>query len=289
MRYVIAIGGNALTSRSTLDKLAAQVAALYAHADEVVVTHGNGPQVGALAMHDKKSLAQLTKETEVEMGAEIRKSIVRAAKRKLKINPEIVLTHVIVDKRDREFRNPSKPIGRFYTEEHAKLLMQKGMAMKKLVGGYRRVVPSPRPKSILELHEIERALSSKGVVIAAGGGGIAVTKKGGKLVYMEAVIDKDRTSSLLAIRLRADRLIVLTNISGVFLDFHTKKQKLLKKVGVEELRKYAKLGHFERGSMLPKIQACVQFVRSTGNAAAIGSLEHPKEVIRLQNATVVVP
>ncbi len=286
MRYVIAIGGNALSSGRILRELSSQVVRLFLQGNEVIITHGNGPQVGKLAFHGNRNLALLTRETQVEIGSEIARSL-HAADKKVRIGAKIVMTHVLVDRRDKEFRNPSKPVGRFYTEREAKLLANKGFVMKHMLDGYRRVVPSPSPRKIMEINKIANLLARRKVVIAAGGGGIPVFKKGSRISHANAVIDKDSASALLAIKLNADRLIILTKVSGVFLNFETKRQKLLRKVSAAKLRKYAKQGYFEAGSMLPKVKSCIHFVEKTGNIAVIGNLANPKDVFALRKGTVV--
>lgn len=286
MRYVIAVGGNALTKSAVLGKFSAAVIALSRQGNEVVVTHGNGPQVGELALHKKRNLAQLTWETQGEIGSKIRSSIFSAAKGGA-IDVEIVRTHVLVDKNDREFKSPSKPIGPFYKHGDVERLKKQGFAMKCLYNGYRRVVPSPEPKSIVELERIRLLASNGGIVIAAGGGGIAMVKDGNRLRYADAVIDKDLTSALLAVRIRADRLFILTNVDGAFLNFETKKQKLLGRVSVSALQKLVRKGSFEPGSMLPKVQACIGFVKSTGKTAVIGNISKAANVFKLRGATVI--
>lgn len=227
MLYMIAIGGNAVSSRSTLRNVALGIVDLFQKGNEIIVTHGNGPQVGRLALRDKKSLALLTEETEREIGSEIVDAISKAAKGDKRVLAKIVLTHVLVDRNDREFRSPSKPIGRFYSESEAARMRKKGFVMKRMLKGYRRVVPSPRPKAIVEERLIRELPEFGIIVVAAGGGGIPVTKS---RRLENAVIDKDLASSLLAMRLKADELVILTNTAGVYLNFGTKHQTYLEKV-----------------------------------------------------------
>ncbi|MCL5239136.1 MAG: carbamate kinase [Candidatus Marsarchaeota archaeon] len=288
MLYVIAVGGNALDNRKVLYKLSYSIAGLKAAGHGIVVTHGNGPQVGRLAMHEKKSLALLTKETEASIGAMIKRSITRADKA-IGSRAKLIYTHVLVDKDDPEFDNPTKPIGEFCSQRRARKLARRGFVMKRLLKGYRRVVPSPEPRAVLELGEIRRALREGRVVIAAGGGGIAVTKSRPQLRYADAVIDKDLASSFLAIKLHADRFVILTNVDGIFLGFHTSKTKMLKKVTAGALMRYALTEHFEAGSMLPKATACVNFAAKKGKFAVVGNLAKADSVFRLRDATIVVP
>ena len=287
MRYVIAVGGNAIQSSKALNKLSASVVSLSVCGNEVVITHGNGPQVGELALREKKSLARLTEETQALVGSEIRSSIAHVDK-KAGEGSRIVRTHVLVSGDDEEFVNPTKPIGRFYGRAAAERLAGRGFVMKRLLKGYRRVVPSPKPRRIVEVREIEKLLKSGHIVIAAGGGGIAVTGAK-KLRYADAVIDKDLASSLLAVKIKADILLILTNVDGVIVGFHTRKARLLERVSVAELKRHAMSEHFEAGSMLPKVQACIDFVGKTGKRAVIGNLSKPEKVLGLKGATVVVP
>jgi len=290
MRYVIALGGNALTKAELLNSVSAKVVALARKGNEIIITHGNGPQVGKLAMHEKRSLALLTRETQEQIGAEVKKSLLAAAKRQGKVDVEVVFTHVFVDKNDKEFANPTKPIGSFYKEGKARSMMKKGFAIKHLLEGYRRVVPSPKPKAIEELARIEHMAEKRGsIIIAGGGGGIAIIKKAKGFEYANAVIDKDLTSALLAIKFKADRFLILTNVDGAYLNFETKKEKKLRRVKVKELQKYVKSGQFEAGSMLPKIRACIEFVKKTKMPAVIAHLEKADKAFELKGATVIVP
>ncbi len=290
MRYVIAVGGNALENPNSLNKLCACVLELFRHGSQIIVTHGNGPQVGALALHEKKRLALLTEETEVRIGGRLVRALHAAMKYKKEARISVVLTRVLVDANDPEFERPSKPIGRFYTKGEAALAERKrGIVMKHLLNGYRRVVPSPKPKKILELSRINRLLAEGNMVIAAGGGGIAVARRKGRLVSEDAVIDKDLASSLLATKVKADALFILTNVDGVFVNFKTRRAHMLKLTSPRELRSYANAGYFESGSMLPKVEACIGFVRKTGKTAVIGNLARPADVLGFKNSTVVRP
>jgi carbamate kinase len=290
MRYVVAIGGNALSSKRVLNQVSRHLASLFKEGNQIVITHGNGPQVGKLALHEKKKLAVLTSETQVEIGAEIRQSL-KSVPRDLRTSRiTVVPTKVVVESDDPEFRKPSKPIGKFYGEVEAeRLAKSRGFVMSRLLNGYRRLVPSPKPIEVEERDKIERLLDNHHIVIAAGGGGVAVTKDGGRLTYADAVIDKDLASALLAIKLKADKFFILTNVDGVFLNYETSRQRMLKTVRVSDLVSYEKQGQFEKGSMLPKVKACIEFVRATGRSAVIGDLEKADRVFKLEGATVVVP
>lgn len=284
MRYVIAVGGNALTDLKTLKNLSKAVFGLRKRGCEVVITHGNGPQVGELAALESKSLAVLTAQTQAEIGLELENAMACAS-----IKVATVLTRVFVDPTDREFKNPSKPIGPFLSKDAARRLSRKGFAVRKLFHGYRRVVPSPKPRSIMEAGLVQQLLKDGYVVIAAGGGGIAVTPKRGRLSYADAVIDKDRASSLLAATIGADRLFILTNVDGAFKGYGSRKQELIRRATVREMRKLVSSGEFEKGSMLPKVESCIEFVTKTSKPAAIGNLRNAAEVLALRRATVIAP
>ena len=285
MRYVIAVGGNALTDAGIPRSFSKAVLGLCRNGDEIVITHGNGRQVGELATMEKKNLAILTAQTQAEIGLEIENALADAARPKaMKI--ATILTRVQVDAKDPEFSDPTKPVGDFLTRAQADRLAGKGFVVKKLINGYRRVVPSPRPIKILEANLVQCLLKDKYIVIAAGGGGVAVIKKG-KLKYADAVIDKDFASSLLASSLKADRFVILTNVPGAYLGFGGRSRRLLRRATVSELSRYIKAGQFEKGSMLPKVQACIDFARKTGKAAAIGDLKNAKEVFGLKDATII--
>jgi carbamate kinase len=293
MRYVIALGGNAIKDRSSIRASARSIARLYKAGHGIVVTHGNGPQVGELAITQNESLAVLTAQTQAWIGVKIEQSISVAlaevgVKRGYSI-PQVVLTKVIVDSRDRAFSNPSKPIGRFYDWRHAKQLSKDGFTVKKLIGGYRRVVPSPIPREIIQKDLIEGLLDGGKIAIACGGGGMPMFRTANGLKFAEAVIDKDMASSLIAREIKADAFLILTNVDGVYLNFKSKNQRFLRQVRAKELKEYLNDGCFEDGSMAPKIRACIDFVEATGKAAGIGSISYPDDVIRDRKLTSVIP
>ncbi len=293
MRYVVALGGNAIEDKKSIEKAARAIARLYEDGNEIVVTHGNGPQVGELAITQKESLAILTAQTQAWIGMTIEISIARALKTLNKGNdysiPEVVLTKTIVDKDDTAFDNPTKPIGKFYTKAQSKDLTRRGFTMKKLINGYRRVVPSPEPREIGQKGVILDLLKSRHIVIACGGGGVPVIKTSGGLKFVEAVIDKDRASALLAEEIHADRFIILTNVDGIYLNFKKKNQKFVSRIDARKLKEYAGLGYFESGSMEPKATACIDFVESTRNAAGIGNINKPEQAISMKRLTLITP
>ena len=268
-----------MASRTSLYSVSREIARLSREGNSIVVTHGNGPQVGYLAMRERKSFAELTAQTEAWLGLEIEESIEAKGSK-----AAVVVTRVEVESHDAGFKHPTKPIGRFYPKEEAEALRKKGHRLVKLIHGYREVVASPRPVRVLGLDAVRELLSVDYVVIAGGGGGIAVSR--GSHQYLNAVIDKDLTSSLIARELGADRLIILTNIDGAYIGFTGKEKRKLGRVGTREMRRYLKAGEFEAGSMMPKVEACLEFVKRK-RIAAIGRLEDARDVFSLRRCTVI--
>ena len=203
-----------------------------------------------------------------------------------------MITQVLVDANDEAFKNPTKPIGAFYTEEEAlKIEKEKGYKFVSDAGrGYRRVVPSPIPKDIIEKRVIEKLVSNDVVVIAVGGGGIPVIKtdKLKLLEGIEAVIDKDLSSALLAREINADILLILTSIDKVYLNFNTPNQIGLDEITIEEAKKYILNKEFASGSMLPKIKACLNFVENSNNKAIITSLEQADKAFLSNVGTKII-
>ena len=284
MRYLFALGGNAF-SKENMSKVAKAISSLYKNGDDIVITHGNGPQVGELFLQQHRSLALLTGETEAELGLEIAESI---SSKLNGMDVPVILTRVLVEGNDKEFKSPSKPIGKFYKSRKEVEGLRKGLGIRKLIGGYRLVVPSPRPLEILNVDEIELNLLKNRIAIAGGGGGIAVIKSAKRERLAEAVLDKDYTSALIAEELDVDRFFILTDVDGAYLDFNNPKRKPIAKIKAKKLEKLVGEGHFEKGSMLPKVKACIDFVENTGKMAAIGNISKVSEVVKLKS-TVIVP
>ncbi len=284
MRYLVAIGGNAITSERSLAPVAGEIGRLSRQGNAIVLTHGNGPQVGKLLEEEKGNLAILTAQTEAEVGLEMQRSLERRGR---VARSTIIITRVEVSPSDPEFRRPTKPIGGFLSAGQAGRARRQGHDVRKLAGGCRIVVPSPAPMKVLELGLISRMLSQKYVVIAGGGGGVAVAHRNGKTEYLNAVIDKDRTSALIASCIRADRFVILTNIDGAYTDFSGKNRKLIRKATASEMERHVRNSEFEEGSMLPKVEACIRFVRATGKSAVIGNLEKASEVLSGNGGTVI--
>lgn len=281
MRYVIALGGNAI-DKATMRAAAKAITGLYAKGNEIVITHGNGPQVGELAAVEKKSLSLLTAQTEAEIGLMI-EGCLHTEETKV----ATLITRVLVDPHDAAFGMPSKPIGMALSRKEATKLMMDGLVVRKTAVGLRRVVASPIPNDVLESGFISSLLKDGYIVIAGGGGGVPIFYRNGRVHYADAVIDKDLTSALMARKVKADRLIILTTVDGAYTGFKTKRQRMIGRATIGQLVKMLKGGEFEEGSMKPKIKACMNFVKATGNVAAIGSMSKPSNAISLRRATVI--
>jgi carbamate kinase len=294
MRIVVALGGNALiqrgqpldmaTQRANLAGAAQGLAAL-AQDHQVLITHGNGPQVGLLALQAAAYAQQENKETtpldvlgaesEGMVGYLIETALANALP---KHRLATLLTMVEVDAHDPAFHHPSKPIGALYTPTQMRALSRSThwqFAREAAGDAWRRVVPSPRPQRVLELEVLRLLLAQEVTVICAGGGGIPITGHDGAWQGVEAVIDKDHTSSLLARELQADVLLLLTDVQGVARDFGTPHQAWLRHTTPAELAALP----LPAGSMAPKVQAAMQFVQSTGRRAAIGRLEDARALL----------
>ncbi len=284
MLYVLSIGGNALDEKMRSFRYALKAIRALAEKGKVIITHGNGPQVGELAEVEHLSLSLLTAQTEAEIGYAIKKEI----KNSLGLDSEVLLTDVLVDKNDKAFSKPTKPIGRYYTARELPELKKRGLRFDKFEKGYRRIVPSPKPVRILNLGTIKRLLDA-GIVIAGGGGGIPIEKTRKGIEFVEAVIDKDYTTALIAKEMNADAMFILTNVDGAYLNYERKGQRLLKNTSPIELKKYLAMGEFGEGSMKPKIEAGIEFVEKSKKVAAIGNLRKASEAIMLKGCTVIRP
>ena len=303
-RIVVALGGNALGSNAkeqlaTVKKTARRLVDLVAMGNEVIITHGNGPQVGMIY---KAMAATNTGENEVpfaECGAMSQGYIgyhlqqamqAEFAKRNMRKKVATIVSQVEVDSHDTAFKNPTKPIGSFYSKKEAmKLMAEGGGIYKEDAGrGYRKVVPSPAPIKIIELSTIEKMLKEKNVIITCGGGGIPVVKSGKAYKGVDAVIDKDRTSALLATKLNADILLILTTVEKVSINYRQPGEKKLGNITMEEAKKYMEDKEFAEGSMLPKVEACMYFINhSKGKKAIITSLAKAKEAILGKTGTII--
>jgi carbamate kinase len=302
-KYVVSLGGNALGNnpseqKQALIKVAEAITGLIMDDNEVAIVHGNGPQVGMinLAFETSKETPNMPfpecgAMSEGYIGYHIQNALYNALKeRKVNKTVSTVVTQVLVDPKDPLFLNPSKPIGSFYSKEEAeKIAKEKGYIMKEDAGrGFRRVVPSPLPIDIIEKSAIKALMKDGQVVICAGGGGIPVINKDNKLEGVAAVIDKDYASSKLADLINADYLVILTAVDNVCINFNKPDQKKLEKVTTTELSKYLEEGHFAKGSMYPKVQACLNFVKSGNNKTAIiASLDNAKEAFKEKAGTII--
>jgi carbamate kinase len=301
MRLVVALGGNALLRRGepmTAEvqrrnvRIAAAALAPLVEGNELVITHGNGPQVGQLALvaaaFDPKavpSLDVLGAHTEGMIGYMIEQELGNLVP--LEVPFATLLSMVEVDPNDPAFRNPTKFVGPVYEKsESERLAAEKGWVFKQDGAKWRRVVASPRPKQIFEIRPIRWLLERKCVVICAGGGGIPTMYQPGadrKLVGVEAVVDKDACTEVIAREIGADLFVMATDADAVFLDWGTPKQKAIHRANAHELSKYP----FPAGSMGPKVEAACQFALATGKTAAIGALADIGAIVRGEKGTLV--
>ena len=305
-KVVVALGGNAL-GKSPEEQLklvkntASSLIGLIAAGNQVVISHGNGPQVGAInlgmnfaAEHGKTAafpFPECGAMSQGYIGYHLQQSLENGLHRRwMNKSVATIVTQIAVDPNDPAFENPSKPVGDFYTKEQAdEIAKEKGYTFKEDAGrGYRQVVPSPLPMKIMELDSIKTLIDADNLVIAGGGGGVPViiTDKG--LEGVPAVIDKDRSSALLADKIDADKLIILTAVDHVYVNYGKPDEKALKTLNVAEAQKYMKEGQFAAGSMLPKIEACLSFVEGhPEREALITSLDGLDDALAGKVGTVI--
>lgn len=308
MKIVVALGGNALGQNPTEQKrlvkeTAVHLADLIEAGHQLVIAHGNGPQVGMINLAFEKQadsennipimpFPECGSMSQGYIGYHLQNAIgFELNKRQIDKSVSTLITQVIVDKNDPAFAEPSKPIGSFYTKEEAEVLkMKKNYKMVEDSGrGYRRVVPSPQPIDIVEKEIIKDLVEEQQLVIACGGGGIPVIKKEDALEGVSAVIDKDFASEKLAEIVDADMLIILTAVEKVALNFGDKNEQWLDKMTLKEAKKYIEAGHFAPGSMLPKIKAALSFVeKREGSKALITSLAQAKKGLAGETGTLIV-
>ncbi|KPH22461.1 carbamate kinase [Limosilactobacillus fermentum] len=286
-KVVIALGGNAL-GKSPEEQLklvkntASSLIGLIQAGNQVVISHGNGPQVGQInlgmdfAAQNGKTAAFPFPEcgamSQGYIGYHLQQSLQNELhQRGMEKDVVTTVTQVVVDPSDPAFENPTKPVGDFYTKEQAAQIEQeKGYTFVEDAGrGYRQVVPSPLPKRIVELNSIETLIENGTLVIAAGGGGVPVVEEGGALTGVPAVIDKDRSSALLADNVDADQLIILTAVDYVYINYNQPDEQKLTELSQAQAQELIDAGQFPAGSMLPKIQACLSFVKGHPERKAI--------------------
>ncbi len=298
-KIVIALGGNALgkspdEQQKVIEKTAKHLVDIIASGNEVVITHGNGPQVGMIyeSMKDENvPFAESGAMSQGYIGYQLQQTLKdELEKRGIKKSVVTVVTQVEVDPKDPAFQNPTKPIGEFLTKEEAeaKRKIDKAVYKEDAGRGYRKVVASPKPKKILELNTIEKLMSEGTIVIACGGGGIPVVRtKTDGYEGIDAVIDKDRTSALLAKEINADKLLILTDVEKVCLNYKKENEKQVAKMSVAEARVAMRNDEFKEGSMLPKVEAATEFAKATENEAVISSLDKAKDALEGKNGTLI--
>ncbi|MEB3816423.1 MAG: carbamate kinase [Desulfurococcales archaeon] len=304
---VVALGGNAILRKGekgspeeswrNARKAARALLEAYTRGYNLVVTHGNGPQAGYLleaieslpSERPRQTLDIIDAMTQGWLGYIIQHAITLEARRlHLNVRAVSLVTRVVVSKNDPAFRNPSKPVGFYYSEAEAeKLARERGWILKPDPrGGYRRVVPSPRPIDVIE-HDIVKRLALEGtIVIAVGGGGIPVTED---LEPVEAVVDKDLASSVLATRISAERLVILTDVPAIAVNFGKPNQKWLRRITTREARELLEKGEFPPGSMGPKVEAAIYFAERTCRRAVVGHLDEAVKVIDMKSGTIIEP
>lgn len=307
---LIAIGGNSLIRAGEKGTIAEQLANTRRTAQaivklmdagyEVVVTHGNGPQVGAALLRSERAADQVyghpldvcDATTQGEIGYLLQQSLCNELAAHGKVHPVVtVVSQVVVSATDPAMQHPTKPVGPFYSREaaHEKQRTLGWHIVEDASRGWRRVVPSPEPVEIVEEGVIRTLLAQGVLVIAVGGGGIPVVREGKALKGLEAVIDKDRASALLAARLNIDTFVISTDVQFVCLDYKKPTQRTLAHVTASELEGYAKAGHFAPGSMGPKIESALRFLKGGGRECLITSYEHLVDAVRGAGGTRIVP
>lgn len=307
-KIVVALGGNAILStdasaeaqEKALADTAEKLAVLVEQGNELIISHGNGPQVGNLLLQqaaaDSEKNPAMPLDTCVAMtqgsiGYWMQKAMRQALKdRGITKEVATVLTEVVVDENDPAFKNPTKPVGPFFTEEEAKNFPSDAVYKEDAGRGWRKVVPSPKPVNISESAVVEQLVKQGVITISTGGGGIPVIEKNGKIIGVEAVIDKDFASEKLAELIDADLFIILTGVDNVYINYNKPEQKKLEEVTTDELKQYIAEEQFAPGSMLPKVEAAILFAEQSqkGGETVITSLENLSNVINENGGTRVV-
>ena len=307
---VIAIGGNSLIKDAqhmsvpdqyaAVVKTARHITDLVEHRYRIVITHGNGPQVGFILLRSEHSrgilhqvpLDSIVADTQGALGYQIQQALENEFRRRgLKNSVATVVTQTLVDRNDPAFAKPNKPIGQFYTRAEAedRMRVEKWAMVEDAGRGWRRVVASPKPVRIIESKVVKHLVKDGYVVIAAGGGGIpVVADEKGKLSGVAAVIDKDLASAILAEAISADSLVISTAVEKVCLNYGKPNEQALDLMTVAEAKQYVAEGHFQPGSMLPKVQACLQFIESGGREALITCPEALSDALAGRTGTRIV-
>ena len=307
---LIAVGGNSLIragEKGTIQeqlanarRTAAEVAALCRAGHRVVLTHGNGPQVGAALLRSERGATEVPGQsldvcgacTQGEIGYLLEQSLETELKLAgLSVPVAAIVTQSVVSAEDPAMQHPEKPVGPFYSQAEAERRQRQlgWNIVEDAARGYRRVVPSPEPIEIVELEVIRDLVERNVLVIACGGGGIPVIRRDGALHGVEAVIDKDRASALLAAHLGVDLFVISTDTDFVYLDYKRSSQRALTNVGADELRRYQQQGHFPPGNMGPKIESVLRFLAQGGKEAIITSCDHLRNAVGGCAGTHVFP
>ena len=311
---VIALGGNAIKQEKEagtfeeqfghVNQTANEICKIHKLGYKLVITHGNGPQAGNLLIQQEEGQKYVPAQpldcvgamTQGQIGWMMQMALQNHfVEQKIPLPIACVLTQVLVKGDDPDFKNPTKPVGPFYSQEEAeKYQKDKGYIVKNVKPtvpkGWRRVVPSPEPMEIIESAAINKLIEAGAIVICSGGGGIPVERNDkGILKGIEAVIDKDKAGNVLAQSVKADIFLILTDVEFAFIDFGKKTQKACTKMTVAEAEKLYDEGHFSKGSMGPKVQAAARFVKAGGKKSIITSLEKAHDALLGKTGTVIVP
>lgn len=307
-RVVIALGGNALGNDPTkmdqlLDHASKNLTHMIKEGINVVITHGNGPQVGMIdeafmaAAKDPKNhipfmpLTDCNAMSQGYIGAQLIRALLNQFREQDVMRSVVdVPTHIIVDADDPAFKDYEKPIGSFMTEQEAKAFAKAtGCQVKEDSGrGWRRVVPSPEPQDIVELEPMRDLMEDGCIVVGCGGAGIPVVMKNGKYEAVDAIVDKDLVSAMFAWKIKADMLVILTAVEKVYINFNKPDQKGIDTMTAAQAREYIQQGQFAPGSMLPKVEACVKFVEAhPGGKALITALDHAAAGLRGETGTII--
>jgi carbamate kinase len=297
-RVLIALGGNAMTGpdgsaapedqRRAIEEAMRHVAELRAHGHQVILTHGNGPQVGNVLLKNQLSADVVPPVPLDWCVATTQATIGTLVLNALGGRTAVVVTRTLVDAADPAFADPVKPIGRYFSEEEAARFERFGETWRRFDKGWRRVVASPEPVEILDAEAAVALMESGFTVVAAGGGGVPVVREpDGTLRGVAAVIDKDLAAAVLARDVKASTLVIATNVPNAFVGYGTPQQRPIGRVTPEELRALQAEGHFARGSMGPKIEAAARFVENGGERAVITTLERIGEALDGEVGTVV--